>query len=182
MNKWRLPAAIVLRLMIGSGWAGLVGIALVLFALSFEYSGNRAVRHQIDEAETQRHQLRVLAKKPASSLPGAREQLQRFQSKFPDSGTLPDVLLRLHESARKYALAPKRSEYRESSEPGGRLTRVRISMPIKGSYAALRTWLADVLMEMPQLTLDALELSRKNIGENEMDAQVRLTVFLSAGK
>jgi len=185
MMDWQLPAAAGVRMARRAGWPAALGLGLLAFALAFDHSGNGGTREQIAQVTGQQRSLRDLARRPAGTSLPAREQLARFYQRFPGGNAvhdvLPSVLLGLHQSAMKQGLSALQAEYRDSAEPDTPLRRVRVHIPVRGSYKAVRAWLDDVVATMPELAIDSLELRRTEIGVEEVEAQARFTVLLRAG-
>ncbi|HEX5127419.1 MAG TPA: GspMb/PilO family protein [Rhodocyclaceae bacterium] len=181
-DVWRVYAADMLRLFAQAGWPAIVGLGLVAFALAYEFSGNRQTRQQIAELAAQRTDARELAQRPGSVTLSAREQLDNFYRRFPSSDTLPEVLLQLDQIARAQGLSPLRADYRVAAEPGTPLQRVRVTIPVHGTYKALRAWLLSVQKALPEVSIDSLQAKRNDIGIEDMEAEARFAVFLSAAR
>ncbi|WP_157288430.1 GspMb/PilO family protein [Uliginosibacterium gangwonense] len=168
------------------GWAGILGVALFMFAVAFAYSGNRERQVQLAEIARQRQDLAAQLTREHKPETSPREILEQFKQSLPVPEMLPDILLQLDTRARQYGLAPSRADYSESIVTGNtndkgsanKFRRVRISMPVKGSYAAVRDWLADVLESVPGLSVDAIEFQRKDMSQTVLDAQIRLAVYM----
>ena len=185
-SSWRVlittVSADAMRMFARAGWPAVVGLGLIAFALAYEYSGNQATREHIAQINEQRSALHEQARHPAKQTLSAREQLTAFYQRFPGGDALhevlPDVLLRLHQLAKKQGLSPLRADYRDSPEPNTPLLRVSVSIPVSGSYKAVRAWLDEVMKTMPEVALDGLEVSRNDIGTDQVAAQVRFIVML----
>ena len=161
-----------------AGWAGVLGIGLGVFALSFDLTGNRALA---DEADTLHQQARSLARSQRQrSAPVAsdRERLDAFYARLPPAGSLPELLVRLHGHALARGLPTDKADYRVQALPGTPLEKVSLDLPVRGSYPAIRSWLADVLAAMPALALDELALRRADIGKPDIEARVRFVIFV----
>ncbi|GAB2882979.1 hypothetical protein GCM10027046_09240 [Uliginosibacterium flavum] len=184
MMPWNSLRNALLRQFATAGWAGVVGVALIMFALAFSFSGNREREAQLADITHQRTELASDLARGTQSEVSPREILDRFRQSFPPASGLPDILLQLDASARKNGLAPRRADYGDSAESSENSSkdsgfrRMRISMPVKGSYAALRGWLSDALADAPTLSIEAIELQRPTIAAAELDAQVRLIVYM----
>lgn len=162
----------------GLGWAGALGLALLAFAGAFAASANLPARDKLAESQHSLDELRTVLARRTRPEPGPRERMSRFYAGFPVATELPKVLLRLHGYALARGVVSQRADYRESAEAGTPLTRVLVTLPVKGAYPQLQAWLADVSLEMPQVGLEELRFSRENIGQHELDAEVRFVVFL----
>ncbi len=124
------------------------------------------------------------ANRQAAAAPGENPQaeLARFYSMLAPAHSVQDVLDRLHKAAADSGLAVQQAEYRPASEPGGRLLRHEIVLPLRGRYPEIRRFLSQVTREMPALALDSVSIHRANIAAETGEAQVRLTLFAEAGR
>jgi hypothetical protein len=52
---------------------------------------------------------------------------------------------------------------------------------VRGSYPQLRQFVGRVLQDMPTTSLDALRFERKKAADAQLEAQVRLTIYLRKG-
>ncbi|MDB5801811.1 MAG: hypothetical protein JWL63_2750 [Rhodocyclales bacterium] len=168
----------LMRMAHRAGWPALIGGALLIASLAVVLSATQPTRAQITVVEQQRKQLRVasLSKTPVTVSPQTR--LREFYSAFPPRSTLPDALMTLHRVANQNGLRDTRADYRDTPEVGTPLVRVRIEIPVTGSYASIRSWIAELLKTLPSLTLDGLELRRANIANPQLDARVRFQLLL----
>lgn len=184
MMAWQAPAASGMRMARRAGWPAALGLGLLAFALAYGYFGNGATREQIAQIIEQHRGLRELAARPMSETLPAREQLTRFYERFPGGNAVQDVLpallLGLHQSAKKQGLSALRADYRDSAEPDTPLRRVRVHIPVRGSYKAVRAWLNEVVASMPEVAIDGLEIRRADVGTEELEVQARFLVLLRA--
>ncbi|HNA66455.1 MAG TPA: hypothetical protein PK229_01750 [Rhodocyclaceae bacterium] len=177
--RWATLHESAVRTFRAAGWAGVVGVALTVFAVCFDLSGNRALEAQADALEQETRSLRQrLRTHPEGVAVPERTRLERFYGAFPATDALPDLLVRLHGYALARGLKLDRADYRSAPEGGTPLERVTLELPARGPYPVLRTWLADVLAEMPEVALDGLSLRRASMATPEVETQVRFVVFL----
>lgn len=177
--RWSALQESAVRTFRAAGWAGVVGIALSVFAVCFDLSGNRALEAEADALDQEARALHQrLRAHPDAAIVSDRARLERFYGQFPDADGLPDLLVRLHGYALARGLHLDRAEYRAAPEGGTPLERVTLELPARGPYPVLRTWLADVLAEMPEVALDGLSLRRASLATPEVEAQLRFVVFL----
>ena len=69
-----------------------------------------------------------------------------------------------------------RAEYSAEDEAPG-LVRMRVVVPVKGSYAATRDTIAKVLNALPHAALDSLMLERGANPGDELSGQLHLSLF-----
>jgi len=182
MTAWQTLSAVFVRMARRAGWPAALGLVLFALALAYGYVGNGGTRRQIAQITEQRRGLREGAARPATEALPAREQLARFYQRFPGSDALQDVLLGLHQSARKQGLSALRADYRDDAQADAPLRRVRVHVPVRGSYLAVRAWLNEVVATMPQVAIDGLEMRRSDSSTDEVEVQARFLVVLRAGR
>lgn len=85
----------------------------------------------------------------------------------------------LVEAAQRAGLALERADYSLGAATAGALTRVEATLPLTGSYAGVRRFVADVLNELPHAALESLQLERANAQAKELQATARLVLFYS---
>lgn len=108
-----------------------------------------------------------------------RAQLDSFYAYFERDEALTDRLARVHTIARSLGIEIKRADYRLSSQPQRRLDRYQMSVPIQASYPTLRAFVTTVLRELPTLSLEQIQLQRKDVADGAVEAQVSFTFYLA---
>jgi len=171
-------AAGLMRIAHQAGWPALVGGMLIAASLAIVLSATAPAREQIASLDQQRRQLRAPLRSKGAEPVSAQTQLRNFYAAFPARSTLPDALMTLHRIATHNGLHDTRADYRDTPEAGTPLVRVKIEIPVTGSYASIRTWIAELLKALPSLTLDGLELRRADVGKAQLDARVRFQLLL----
>ncbi|EEG07747.1 hypothetical protein [Pseudogulbenkiania ferrooxidans] len=164
------------------GWPGALLLATVLGAGLFHLTvtlplqqREAALLQQDREQERDIARLRQAARKPEL---GPELRLARFYQSFPPRDSAPVWLEKIYAAAEAQSLVLPKGEYKISPDKSGRLWRYEISLPVSGSYTHLRAFLAQVLEDNPAAMLADLRLRRENIGQEQLDATVRLVVLL----
>lgn len=159
------------------GTAGVLGIGLLLACAAFYVSSLAPLDQEIaaQKAALERLQSRKLYQ-PASA-GGRAEELRRFYNLFPPAERLTEEVARVHRLGRGAGLDLAQGEYRLERRPTG-LWAYRITLPVRGTYAQLRDFLAALLKDMPVASIEALRFERKRAAETQLEAQVRVTVHV----
>lgn len=161
-----------------AGWAGVLGFALLLFAVSFDFTGNRTLEAEAASLRQEARALVARQHRPVRAESSERQRLEQFYAGLPGVTRLPDLLVRLHGYALARGVVLDRADYRTTVEVGTPLERVTLDLPAHGSYPMLRAWLDDLYVEMPELAVESLSIHRERIDAPLLEAQVRLTLFL----
>jgi len=178
MNTIEMTLVALMRSARQAGWPAAVGAVLMIAAVSALWSANQPLRDEIAALSAQGKQLRTQARSNTAPPLSAGEQLRQFYAAFPPRSSLPDTLMRLHRIASSKNLQATRADYRDAPEAGTPLVRVKIEVPVTGSYAAIREWIAELLKTQSNLTLEGLELNRSDIGKLDLNARVRFMLLL----
>ena len=163
------------------GRAGVVGIALVAFAVAFYVSAVAPLATELVglRAEADDLQQRL---QPGGLMGGAKgtpaEQLAAFYAFFPSPQSSPDWLGRINAAARAKGLVLRSGEYKLERSADQKLARYQITLPVAGSYAQIRGFVAQVLADVPAAALEEITLRRESVSSPTVEARIRLTLYL----
>jgi len=149
--------------------AGVLGIGVLCACVAF-YLSALAPAHQ---------RLAALDPAPAatSSTAAPARELDKLYAQFPAVTAIGEQLEHIHRLARASGLDLTQGEYRLERPTAG-LWPYRVSLPVRGSYAQMRVFIAAVLKELPAVAVDALRFERKRASETRLDAQLRFTLYV----
>jgi hypothetical protein len=151
------------------GWPGLAGLmALVLAAVALVL-GQHWDAHAA-ALQAQARELRAKAR-PAAVVATAPISVQQWQAALPAPAARQQRLADLLELAIRLDLNGARTEHRLSSTEG--LERLRVTMPLTGSYAQIRRFIGAALEHDPALSLDAVKLRRASPLSADVDAELQ---------
>jgi hypothetical protein len=166
----------------GLGRPGVTGIALLAFSLSLavstlwpswqELKGERARFAAAQES------MRTAAARAAAPDHSPAGQLRAFYAVFPLHTEDPEPLAHMFAAARDSGLQLARGEYAVVTDRQTGLVQYRITLPVRGSYTQVREFVAASLKAVPALALDELTFERRNISETQVEARIRLTLYL----
>jgi len=158
------------------GAPGVIGVGVLIFCVPFYVSAVRPVERELQAQRQAAERLRERAPVQPVSAGGRAEEIRRFYGLFPPLQELPDQLERVYGFARTANLELLQGEYRLERLTSG-MALYRITLPIRGSYPQIRRFVDATLRNMPFASLDTLRFERKKVGEPQLEAQVRLTVY-----
>jgi hypothetical protein len=158
------------------GTAGILGIGVLFFCVPFYFSTVRPVEAEAKAARATEERMRTRSAYTPVSGDARAEELRRFYALFPRLDQLPAQLERIYGLARDARLELLQAEYRLDRRGDG-LVPYRITLPLRGTYPQVRDFIGATLQSVPNVSIDALRFERKNAGDVQLDAQVRLTVY-----
>lgn len=164
------------------GWPGAVGalglaLCLALYGAAVVPVAQRLQAARADAGSLAERMAQARRALDQGSLP-LDEQLNAFYRIFPSEHDAPEWIGRIAAIARKDGLSLQQAEYRAERDPTGRLTRLRMSVPLRGDYPTLRRFLSDLRTEIPIVSLEQVQFARQKVGDPLVDAQVSLVIFL----
>lgn len=162
------------------GTAGVLGLGVLFFCIPFYFSALLPAERELAGQQEAIERLRSRGPFRPVSSDSRSEELRRFYGLFPPSGQLTDQLETVYTLAREAKLELMQGEYRLEKRGLGLLA-YRITLPVRGTYAQIRSFVASVLKEMPVASVDALRFERRQAVETQIEAQVRLTIHLRPG-
>lgn len=156
------------RLVKALGWPGIAGVAALLLAVVAIVLGQRWDA-QAAALQAEAHALRAKAR-PAvvTAMPVS---VQQWQAALPAASARQQRLADLLELSIRLELNGARTEHRLATAEG--LERLRVTMPVTGSYAQLRRFIGAALAHDPALSLDAVKLRRVSPLSADVDAELQ---------
>ena len=155
------------------GWPGMAGALLMALAVAAQALWLPRLQARLDDVAQAAH-----GPATARRADDAAGHVERFYAHFREAGAVPAQLAKLERAAGAQGLALRQGEYRLAGEDGARLARYHVTLPVAGSYPAVRRFLGEVLDTLPTAALDAVSFERKSIGEGRVEAVVRLTLYV----
>jgi Tfp pilus assembly protein PilO len=154
------------------GAPGLVGLAALLLAALLALLGQRwddesgRLQNQADALRQRLHAQQQLGAHAAPATP------QQWWLSLPSASQRQQRLADLLEMGLRLGLVGVRTEHKLSVDPASGLERLRISMPLAGSYAQLRSFIEAALRHDPALSLDSLKLRRNSPQASTLEAEL----------
>ena len=81
--------------------------------------------------------------------------------------------------ADKAGLVLSEGEYLSGYDKGGRFHTYRVTLPVHGPYGAVWQFAMLALSSIPFASLDEISFRRNSVGETDVQARVRLTIYLA---
>lgn len=107
------------------------------------------------------------------------QKWQRFEVLLGDAATLPAQLDVIYGIARKHGLQLSTGQYKAKLDPSNAYSAYEISLPIDGPYPSLRGFCEDVLLALPNATLNSLSFRRDAAGSPTLQANTQFTLYLT---
>ena len=170
------------QLMRELGWQGMSGMALLLLGLLFSSTvlkpqEERATEMR-DRAESQNPRSSLGAEMQREALKSPSAMLERFYGFFVSDQEITDHLAKLYNLAQSNGLELRQGDYKAVQSKGERMTQYQISLPVAGGYNQIRGFAAQVLDQMPVVSLDQIKFERKHAFDQILEAQIIFTLYM----
>jgi len=179
MNRLRWPWR---RRLVRLSRTGIAGLGLLAVCLTFYLSALRPTEARLNRLQADMVSLHEKIRNAANSLHSNQdtptEQLVTYYKFFPSQTSAPVWLSKIYQAAQSQNIQLEQGEYRATREKTGKLVRYQIALPVKGTYLQLRKFVAAVLTEIPIASLDHISFERQKIGDEVIEAKIRLTLYL----
>jgi len=175
----RLSRAALERSLRRIGLAGIAAIGVLLACAAFWASAIFPLSERLHAARADARALQARLTATGGKAHTAEGGIEAFYGFFADGKTAADRLETIFGLAAKAGIELDKGSYRYNGTVGERLVRYEVSLPLRGSYAQIRRFLASVLNEIPVASLDRVGFEKKRIGDEKVEANVIFTLFLA---
>ena len=104
----------------------------------------------------------------------------RLVQSLPARGQLPAVLGQIFAQAKAAGVPIDKGRYVYDPAKRGGIERYELEFPVKAPYPRIRTFVNDTLTAVPAAALGKLRLERKAVGDEAVNADIGLVVFVRA--
>jgi hypothetical protein len=158
------------------GKPGLLGVVLLLGSLIFLATVVRSKEALLEDVVRRNEQARQAAASEQARAAGNGD-VALHSALAPEAAA---ALRRLYAAADEAGLELVKGEYRLIESGDARMRRYQFLLPVYGSYADVRQFLAHALNQEPALALASMQLRRDAIESTELDAVLNFTLYLEA--
>jgi len=162
------------------GWPGIAGVCLLaitggllMLVLIPAINNYHVLEHSVVAitAEAKAGKIKKIAASPRSSL-------KSFYGMLPPEQAVVALTDKIFTIALQNNIEPDKGVYLLKREPGTRLSRYEISLPVSGKYTDIRLYIVQVLNALPTAAMDAISFNRPAGNEGRVNAQLHFTIYL----
>lgn len=158
------------------GWPAAAALLLVLAAAMVQAWWLPTLKAERDRAQ-QRQRLRVELPRLNEAAPDPEREALRWIDALPRVDQRGHQVRALIERAQASGVTMERTDYAVQPDQTLPISRLNVSVPVQGSYAAVRRYLAGVLNDLPNAALESLQLERGDTRTDELRATARLMLL-----
>ena len=161
-------------------WPARIGGGLLLVSAVLAFTVLVPAQKQLEQMErTLAEQRRLSAMHPVARVDRSPEaMLAAFYRYLPQEGSLLEQVAEVLQIAEENGIAMDKIEYAVMPDPGSRLRRYQMTMPLRGTYPDVRYFMIDVMNRMPAVAISELGFRREDVHGDEVESRIRLTFYL----
>ncbi|WP_034303822.1 hypothetical protein [Herbaspirillum sp. RV1423] len=162
------------------GRPGMLGLLLIGVSIALHFFLLAPIRQEVSDLKNEARQLRARSKLPPSEIKvlNPAEQLADFYKFFPLQDAVPEGMGRIYAAASAQGVVLERGDYQLANERDSKLVRYDIVFPVKGGYLQIRKFIAQVLNEVPNASLDSIVFTRQRINDPMIDAELKFALYV----
>jgi len=166
-----------LRLAEQLGVIGLLAITTGLFCLVFVFASWLPTRETLDAVRAnQQSQFKQVVKSAATP----SDNLQYFVGLLPKLSERATHIQSMMGQAKALNLAVDNVSYKTDHQPDSLLSKTYVDFTVYCTYPEMRTFLNNILTDMPFVSLDQLSINRDDVSSDVVEIRMRLTLHLVA--
>ncbi|HET7756323.1 MAG TPA: hypothetical protein VFK87_03620 [Steroidobacteraceae bacterium] len=110
------------------------------------------------------------------------QAVPRLMASLPTRGQMPAVLAQVYAEAKAAGVPLDTGRYVFTPAKSGTVAHYNLEFPVKGAgYPQIRTFINRTLTVVPAASLDKLQVERKAVGEQAVNADIGFVVFVRSG-
>jgi len=155
------------------GSAGLAGLALLVAAIVLFVANNLPQSSAVFALKAQVLRLAPVGKATLAA-PGGGTVL----AALPQRDDAPTVVGKVFEQAEAAGVELARGQYEYMPARDGVAARYRMTFPVRTTYPKLRDFMDRTLVALPAVAVEGLRVERKNVGDETVDAELKLSAYV----
>lgn len=163
----------------GAVQMAIAGSAAALTTVAFAFHASIQTRNATLLLEQQLHAMGSMS--AATSAPSAPASTADFTVRLPPTPSASTALEIVQDAASRAAVSVVSEQVQETSPNAERLGRAELAIVVRGSYANVKLWLAEVLQRQRGATVSRLQLQRVD-GTPDLEARLSLVLWSQAAR
>jgi hypothetical protein len=155
------------------GMAATAGIAAVVLAATLFLANNLPQGAAVAALKSQLLRMAPVGKGASVALP-----VGVGLASLPPRGEAPNVVAKILEEANAAGVGLPRGQYEYVPARDGVAARYRMTFPLRASYPKIREFMDRTLIALPAVAVEGLRIERKNVGDDSVDAELKLSAYV----
>lgn len=118
------------------------------------------------------------AEPPRPKKPVTENELKTYYAALPHEEERFSLVKRVLMAAEKHGVLPQQADYKLEPEPLTKVVRYQMSLPLKGDFGKIQSFLIEVLNDNRSLAIDSLNVKRESVERGDVEARVQFSVLM----
>ena len=163
------------------GWCWVTAAAATAVGAAIYFAVLQPARVALQAARTELAQAGAARRQAHAAPPvSQQQQLKVLQGALQTDATPADLVQRMAAIARSEGVALPQGDYQQQIHASTGVLQVHVHQPVRASYPQLRRYLEAVLREVPNASLDQVAARRDNVGQSQLEARLRWSLWIQA--
>jgi hypothetical protein len=162
------------------GWPAIGGGLLLLAIALVQWQWRPSLQQEQQRLAARLKNLHILGTQEPAGQPAATPSPLRTLHELPPQGQRGRDIALLVEAIERSELKLERADYALAPNAGSSVMRVQATLPLTGTYAGVRRYVATVLNTLPNAALESLQLERASAQSPQLKATAKLVLFYRA--
>lgn len=114
---------------------------------------------------------------PAAPVSASEVHYTTFRETLADASQVLPTIKTVLDAAASHHLRSTRAEYLRGHDEQAQAETLQMILPVRGRYTDIRRWLEEILSTQEALAVNELGFKREDIGVDQIEAKVRLTLW-----
>jgi len=159
------------------GWAWPLVLVLLAGAALAHWAVVQPAQQRLAAAHADIARLHALR---AAAAPVRSQPVTLVSAQAPLRGASPPELVRqLVALAEAEQIAVAQSDYQRQDHPAARMLQFQVVQPVRASYPQLRRYIASVLRELPNASLDQVSARRDSVAQGQLEVKLRWSFWIA---
>ena len=110
--------------------------------------------------------------------PAGTDSLQAFERSLASDAGARHLMQRIWSDAARAGVRVSKVDYRTELDLAGGFSRLQISMPLGGTYPAMKKFIFGLMGTFPMLSLDKLDIKRESASQPDIEATLHMTLLV----
>ena len=108
------------------------------------------------------------------------EKIENFYKKFPNVALVPEKLKKIYQAAELNGLSLEVGEYSLLHNETDRLSRYRVSLPVKGNFQSILAFMDKVLTDQSSDAIESVNFKRPKIEDALVEAKLVFILYVAS--
>ncbi len=114
---------------------------------------------------------------PVAAAPAGAETLAAFEKNLATDADVDRLMRQIWQHGGAAGLHMNKVDYRVETDAGGGFKRLLVTLPLSGTYPAVKSFAFTLMAAFPTLSLDKLDIKREHAAQGEVETTLHMSLL-----